>query len=239
MTRDPSQDPAPGAAFDAYQDTYQQAIQGAIDFLGQSHDFFIEAKAEVTANLISERCGDIRQTKILDVGCGTGVFSGCMARRGVQVHGIDVAEKVVERARDAVPSGSFSTYDGQHIPHPDDEFDVVIAVNVFHHIQPGMRDTLLADMRRVTRRGGVTMLMEHNPYNPLTLRAVRRCAFDHDAVLLKRSEAMARLRRAGFTDVYSRYIIFVPFDGFMHRWTQRWLGRWPLGAQYFALGCKD
>ena len=39
-------------------------------------------------------------------------------------------------------------------------------------------------MYRILRKGGLLVIIEHNPFNPLTQISVYRCPFDKDAVLL-------------------------------------------------------
>jgi hypothetical protein len=91
-------------------------------------------------------------------------------------------------------------------------------------------------MARVTRPGGVVAIFEHNPWNPLTRKAVAGCEFDRDAVLVTRREAERLLRGSGLADVEGSYIVFFPRES---PWLQRiegLLGRVPLGAQHVVSG---
>lgn len=227
------------AEFDQFENSYKEEMAKSISFAGQSHDFFMRAKIECVVDLASRHFGDAGKLSILDFGCGVGLASSMLVPHFASVTGIDVSEKLVGRAREAVSAATFIAYDGRRIPVEDAMFDMVIAMNVFHHIPPGGRDELIADIYRVIKPGGMFIILEHNPWNPLTLKAVRNCAFDVDAVLLKRSESTTRLRNTGFERIAGRYIIFLPFDGLLHRLTTRWLGWLPLGAQYWSAGFKS
>jgi SAM-dependent methyltransferase len=44
-------------------------------------------------------CGDVRDLKVLDVGCGNGYFAREMAKRGARVTGIDISPRMIEHAR--------------------------------------------------------------------------------------------------------------------------------------------
>ncbi len=89
--------------------------------------------------------------KILDLGCGTGVETAFLAQSlQVQVVGLDVNDSFDEKARSAV---RLESYDGLHIPFPDEHFDVVYSFHVLEHVQNP--PALLKEVRRVIRPGGV------------------------------------------------------------------------------------
>ncbi len=91
---------------------------------------------------------------------------------------------------------------------------------------------LLREMARVTRPGGLIVLFEHNPLNPLTRKAVRGCEFDRDANLLTRRTGSRLLAQAGLTEPDGRYILFFTRESGLLRRIERRLGWLPLGAQY-------
>ena len=87
-------------------------------------------------------------------------------------------------------------------------------------------------MLRVTREGGLACVLEHNPFNPLTRRAVSNCDFDRDAVLLTMRRTVAAFIRAGATIEDRRYYLFTPFESRPLACSERLLRRLPLGGQY-------
>jgi SAM-dependent methyltransferase len=142
---------------------------------------------------------------------------------------------MVERARALNPWAEYRDYsEGEPIPFADESFDVCFAVCVFHHVPRDQRVALAGEMRRVCRRGGLVVLFEHNPYNPLTRRAVNSCEFDRDAELLSRRRASQLLQAAGLPEPQGRYIIFFPRESGLLRSIEARLGWLPLGAQYAA-----
>ena len=88
------------------------------------------------------------------------------------------------------------------------------------------------------RPGGLVVVYEHNPLNPLTRVAVSRCEFDEGVELLSRGETKSLLRRAGLEPIESRYIAFFPWRGRGLRALEHGLARLPLGGQYVVGAMK-
>lgn len=220
--------------FEEYKNNYVAEVQQSIDFVGQGHEFFIRVKADALVASCQRQLGDLQARTILDVGCGVGLMSKFVSEHFDTVHGIDIAPGVVERAAEQCPSGDFQLYDGASIPFEDNAFDVVFIVCVMHHVPPDQWTSLTAEMARVLKPGGMLFVFEHNPYNPLTRRAVNRCPFDADAVLLTRRTSSRLMRGAGLVAAEERYILFFPWSGKAFRAIESGLRWLPMGAQYFV-----
>ncbi len=115
---------------------------------------------------------------------------------------------------------------------------MVLAVCVLHHVPVDRRAAFLAEAARITRHGGLVLLCEHNPWNPLTRFVVGRCELDRDAVLLTQLEARRRLTAASLSRIRSRYILFFPWRGAFWRWLEAHLAWLPLGGQYVIDGLR-
>jgi demethylmenaquinone methyltransferase/2-methoxy-6-polyprenyl-1,4-benzoquinol methylase len=104
--------------------------------------------------------------RALDLCCGTGDVAFALAREGVEVAGLDFSEPMLAVAQNrwqnlhgklAAPV-QFLRGDAQHIPFPDETFDIVT-------ISYGLRnlanfDAGLREMRRVTRPGGRILVLD-------------------------------------------------------------------------------
>src|SRR5512132_694529 len=91
--------------------------------------------------------------RVLEVGCGSGVFLRAAADRGATVTGIDSSEQLVELARVRVPEAEVVVGDLQRIPYDDDAFDVVAGFNAFF-----FADDIVSAFReagRVAKVGGM------------------------------------------------------------------------------------
>ncbi len=95
--------------------------------------------------------------RVLDLGCGEGVFAAALAGAGAEVVGVDVAEEPLRRARAGHPELDLRLIDGEGRWELDDaSFDVVWAGEVIEHVA----DTAawLSELRRVLRSGGRLLL---------------------------------------------------------------------------------
>lgn len=223
--------------FDRYRDTYTNEIERAIGAVGDPM-FFTEVKARALLDLARRRLGVPSELSFLDVGCGPGLTDVLLADSVGSITGVDVSGAMVERARVTNPSGRYEVYDGGRLPFADEAFDLSFAICVLHHIDPPARPAFTEELARVTRRGGLVVVVEHNPVNPFTRLVVARCEFDKGVQLLGVRETRALLSRAAAAALESRYILFFPWRPTIFRQTEKLLTLLPLGAQYLVAGAR-
>jgi SAM-dependent methyltransferase len=224
------------AAFDAFQDSYRQEIERSIAFAGRRHDFYTRVKVGRLLRLARAQVGPPERLRVLDVGCGIGLTDGLLAPHVGTLHGVDVAPGCLAVAARANPRVRYQLAEGERLPYPDGTFDLAFAICVLHHVPPAGWAGFVAEMQRVLRLGGLAVIMEHNPLNPLTRWVVRRCALDRDAVLLSRRRAVRLFQDEGLEVVERRSFLFLPWLGGLASAADWLLGRWPLGAQYCVAG---
>jgi len=69
--------------------------------------------------------------RVLDIGCGVGVFLGLVAERGAEPHGIDASEALITLARERLPGADLSVGDMESLPYDDATFDLVTGFTSF------------------------------------------------------------------------------------------------------------
>ena len=221
------------AEFDRYADRYSDLVEQSIAFSGREHGFFVEMKALRLLDVARRRLGDAARIRALDVGCGLGLIHPYLRELG-QLEGVDLSQEMVDAARERNPNVDYRVGSGARLPFPDESFDLVFTIATLHHVPPRERAPFLAEMRRVTRAGGLVVVFEHNPFNPLTRLAVSRCAFDEDAILLTKRELVRRLSVERLVPVEHAYLLFFPSRRRRFLQAERALARVPLGAQYYV-----
>lgn len=225
--------------FSDFKNTYRQEVQASISFIGQDVDFFTEVKAKHILELARQHFGELKDLKVLDVGCGVGETDRYLTKRFGELYGVDVAAGVLDVAGTKNPTAKYLVYDGSTLPFQDDMFDVAFAVCVLHHVEPRKWSRFISEMKRVTREGGLVAVFEHNPFNPLTKLAVNRCAFDKDATLVSARRLSNILINSGMVIIDRNYFLFFPSRGHIFSIIERWLWRFPLGAQYYIVAGKS
>ncbi len=219
----------------ASSDRYEAAINRSLPISHVGHRFYVKAKADLLLEALSGHFGNLDGISVLDVGCGVGAVQEFVGVRVGRSVGIDTSEPSIIHAQAEHSTSEFDVYDGTRIPFDDDTFDATFAINVLHHVEPGDRERFTREMMRVTRVGGMVIVFEHNPFNPLTRMAVARCDFDDGGVLIGARGVSRLLESAGGTAATSRYVLFFPFDRAVARTVERWLGWLPMGAQHMVV----
>jgi len=80
---------------------------------------------------VLDRAGMRTGARVLDVGCGSGLFCALAAKRGATVAGIDAAEGLLAIARERTPAGDFRKGEMEELPFADGSFDMVSGFNSF------------------------------------------------------------------------------------------------------------
>ena len=140
--------------FTRWSESYDRSILQWLLF-GPSHRALIRRIGAVA--------GD-RAIRVLDVGCGTGVFAERVraALPQARVWGIDLvagmlakgAERWKRHAGEIVPIQA----DSERLPFAPGSFDIVTCANSFHHYP--RQDRAIAEMHRVLKPGGRLMVID-------------------------------------------------------------------------------
>jgi SAM-dependent methyltransferase len=91
-------------------------------------------------------------TRLLDVGCGSGLTLMLGQERGAIPAGLDISPGLLQIARERLPSADLREGDMEHLPFGDATFDAVTGVNAFQFA--GDPHKALREAARVARPGG-------------------------------------------------------------------------------------
>ena len=230
------------AEFDKFADEYTALHARNIAISGEAPEFFADYKMkDLAAEYHRHGAEPGRAPAVLDFGAGIGTSVPFVRKYlpTARVTCLDVSTRSLEIGASRFgDQAAFVPFDGRTLPFADARFDIAYAACVFHHIDHGEHARLLGELRRVLVPGGLLVVFEHNPYNPLTVKAVNECPFDENARLIPARAMRRRAREAGFRATHIRYRIFFPHALGALRPLEAHLTWCPLGAQYYALAIK-
>jgi SAM-dependent methyltransferase len=94
--------------------------------------------------------------RVLDVGCGSGLFCVLARERGAEVAGIDATAAFIAIAKERVPGGDFRVGEMEAMPHEDKMFDLVTGFNSFQFAANPVN--ALREARRVAKPGAAVVI---------------------------------------------------------------------------------
>jgi SAM-dependent methyltransferase len=164
--------------------------------------------------LFKEFIGNHR-SRVLEVGCGTGLFTEELAHTDNTIVAIDISEALIMKAKERVSSANINFIVGNacETEFASGSLDFVVGSSSLHHLEV---DCALKEFIRVLKPGGGMMFTEPNMMNPQVAMVknvafIKRSAGDSpDETAFFRWRMAEKLRGVGFVDV-----LVEPFD-FLH-----------------------
>ncbi|MDO8628481.1 MAG: class I SAM-dependent methyltransferase [Nanoarchaeota archaeon] len=120
--------------------------------LEETHAWF-RVKREMILDLFN--CYGKTNSRILDIGCGTGVIAHTLARNN-QVTGLDISSEALKYAKIRNPLLKWMKGDAQDIKCKANTFDVIIASDVIEHVDDDYR--ALRSIHKSLSKGGKLIL---------------------------------------------------------------------------------
>jgi ubiquinone/menaquinone biosynthesis C-methylase UbiE len=103
----------------------------------------------------------VKDKSVLVIGCGEGLDAIHLAKLGANVYAFDISPDMLAiakaRARDEGVSVKFIEMAAENLDYRDNEFDVVVAVNILHHCN---LDKCLPEIRRVAKPDAFVLVNE-------------------------------------------------------------------------------
>lgn len=153
--------------------THLSSTQQFLDYV--HHTLTPESKTSVlekhydTIKREMQRSGTWKEhARLLDVGCGHGLYAEFWHARGMHVTGIDLDPKLIahasERAQENKWAIRYETGNAGHLPFPDRSFDIVYTNSLLEHVSDWER--CLVEWVRVLAPGGLLWVETTNVLCP-------------------------------------------------------------------------
>jgi len=107
----------------------------------------------------------LTDARVLDVGCGNGLYLRELRRRGITAIGCDLSPGMLAAS---APHPCLVNADVTSLPLTSSSFDVVLAPHMLYHVSD--RPAAAAEMRRVLRPGGRCVIVTNGPDHTRSLR---------------------------------------------------------------------
>jgi SAM-dependent methyltransferase len=170
-------------------------------------------------NMVAEAAGERIAGRILENGCGVGMYVEHMTPFGGRIYGL---EYDFERAQEAAArSTGILNAAGESLPFPDGAFDLILSHEVIEHVQADRMAVM--EMVRTLRPGGRAVIFCPNRGYPFETHGVYwrgRYRFGN-IPLVNYLPRRWRDRLAPHVRVYSRRDLATLFEGLPVRFVQR------------------
>lgn len=115
---------------------------------------------------ILDRLGIASNDRILDVGCGSGIYLTLMAERSKNVVGVELSKEGIERSQVIFDEMGLKDRihilrgDAMNLPFQGGSFDVVLCTEVLEHLPDPSKGAL--EIQRVLKKGGMALISMPN-----------------------------------------------------------------------------
>ena len=106
--------------------------------------------------------------RVLDVGCGVGMYTAAFLRETPRVFGVEIERERALEARER--AAGVVEAPGERLPFPDATFDVVFSHEVLEHVTDDR--ACVVEMVRVTRSGGRIVVFAPNRLYPFETHGI-------------------------------------------------------------------
>jgi len=196
------------------------------------YDVFTAASNHKITDLVATLSNVGRGDLVLDIGCGSGVFTDILGAKGCESVGLDLSRRLIEVGRRRFPSVRFVVGDGEQLPFPSESLDGALLSGVVHHL-PDPRQCA-QEVFRVLKPGRSFVAFDPNRRNPFMWLYRDKSSPFYSSVGVTENErpvlaeeAAAAFRDAGF-QVASQYL-----SGLSYRYVASSTARWVLPAYNF------
>jgi SAM-dependent methyltransferase len=195
------------------------------NLLGDRPDKKLNGRLFASAAFVDNE--DIRDKKILDIGCGFGWCELNFIDRGVgKITATEISEKDIETAKKNVKSEKveYAVASATDLPFKDEAFDTVVCWEVIEHIPKNTEHLLFSEVKRVLKPGGSFYLSTPNATLFSNILDPAWWLIGHRHYSEKKLVAMARKNNFSVTKKQIRggwWTLFSDIDMYICKWLFR------------------
>jgi SAM-dependent methyltransferase len=107
-----------------------------------------------------ELLGKVKGKKVLDFGCGSGIYAKLLTKKGAIVKGFDISPKMLEIAKKENPNLDLRLGSGNKIPF-NEKFDIIVAPLVLNYLENW--NNVFRQIKKLLNKGGIFVFSTRNP----------------------------------------------------------------------------
>lgn len=119
--------------------------------------------------------------QILDFGCGNGRLLAFFKGKSIGYKGVDVSSELIRLAKEKYPDeeDNFLKITSHNtLPFPDDFFNKVFSIAVFHHFPKEYAEQMAKELYRIVRPGGIVIITVWNLWQRKKIGYIIRSLFN-------------------------------------------------------------
>lgn len=182
---------------------YKLNSKKTFDIQAEKYDkTFYGQHARKNYKYISNELNYLKEGNILDIGCGTGELLYMINKKGLNLYGIDLSDKMIEKAKKKLQNHANLTIgDSENLPYKDNKFDIIICNDSFHHYPNPMK--ALKEMNIVLKKGGKIIIGDC--YQPIIFRQIMnmfiKFSKEGDVKIYSKKEFTKMLKKFNFKNI--------------------------------------
>ena len=146
-------------------------------------------------DIIGENTSGRPRARILDVGCGLGVYVSFLRASGFESYGVDVSLQAAKLSRQVRASATF-------LPFRADLMDVIVSAHLIEHLKIEDVATFFAEAHRVLKRSGKLFVITPNAWSVVRPFYGKKWCYDPTHVSLFSPNTLKEaLERCGYSNV--------------------------------------
>ena len=112
----------------------------------------------------------VKDKNVLDLGCGSGIFTKSIKSWGANVKGCDISKNLILIAKKENPKIPFRVCDAQKTPFKNSEFDVVTSGLMLHYLKD--LKPVFSEVSRITKKDGIFIFSLNHPIGECTKKKI-------------------------------------------------------------------
>lgn len=138
--------------FNLWSDNYDQTVQ-----ISEENNLYPFAGYKKILNTIFNEVMQEENSKVLDIGFGTGVLTSKLYANGHQIDGVDFSSKMISIAQSKMPKANLFEWDiSKGLPPEilENKYDSIISTYTLHHLTDEEKISFITDLIPLLKKDG-------------------------------------------------------------------------------------